>query len=252
MRRLQSSSRWTNCCSTVALRPPNSGGWAGNSQPLSKSRRCQLRAHCGMCDTDRGRSSVSASDGRCSSRKATNSARNSSTSESKVSCIEGPVFLSYNCAVFGRTTEQQLAGLGALQCELKIVLPGEAHRAEQLQTVAEHHRLTLPRCRLGHRGGQPPSRIVSRNGKCRKVRQRAGAFGGNVHIDGLVLNRLESADRHAELLALLHVFEHQIEDALARADGGDRHTRECNMTGLFCIDVQPVGIRHMYAGERDL
>src|SRR5215218_7062463 len=136
MRRLQSSSRWTNCCSTVALRPPNSGGWAGSSQPLSNSRRCQSRAHCGMCDTDRGRSSVSASDGKCSSRNATNSARNSSTSESKVSCIE---FLRDHRAVFRRTTEQQLAGLGTLERELEIVLPSEAHRAEKLQTMAEHH-----------------------------------------------------------------------------------------------------------------
>ena len=53
MRRRHSSSRCTNCCSTVALRPPNSGGWAGSSQPLSNSNRCHLRAHCGMCDTER-------------------------------------------------------------------------------------------------------------------------------------------------------------------------------------------------------
>src|SRR5919205_4147551 len=100
---------------TVALRPPNSGGWLGSSQPLSNSSRCQSLAHCGMCDTDFGRSSVSASGGRCSSRNAENSARNSSTSESKVSCIE---FLRDDRAVFGRAAQQQLAGLGPLQGEL--------------------------------------------------------------------------------------------------------------------------------------
>src|ERR1700742_1786918 len=140
MRRLHSSSRWTNCCSTVALRPPNSGGWAGNSQPLSNSSRCHLRAHCGICETERGRSSVSASDGRCSSRNAENSARNSSTSESKVSCIE---FLRDHRAMFCGAAEHQFAGLGPFQRELKIVLPRESHRPEQLQAVSEHQALTL-------------------------------------------------------------------------------------------------------------
>src|SRR5258705_779665 len=148
MRGRHSSSRCTNCCSTVALRPPNCGGWAGSSQPLSNSSRCQSRAQRGMCDTDRGRSWVSVSDGRCSSRNAENSARNSSTSESKVSCIE---FLRDDRAVFRCAAEQQLACLGALECELQVVLPCESHGAEQLQAVPEDHRLALSRSRLGHR-----------------------------------------------------------------------------------------------------
>src|SRR6478672_8020057 len=135
MRLRHSSSRCTNDCSTVALRPPNSGGWAGSSQPLSNSSRCQSRAHCGICDTDVGRSCVAVSDGRCSSRNAENSARNSSTSESKVSCIE---FLRDHRAMLSRAAEQQLAGLGPLQRELKVVLPGESHGAEELQAVTEH------------------------------------------------------------------------------------------------------------------
>src|SRR3954453_13155146 len=157
MRRRQSSSRWQNCCSTEALRPPNSGGCAGSSQPLSNSSRCHLRAHCGMCETDLGRSSVSASLGRCSSRNAENSARNSSTSESKVSCIE---FLRDQRAMLGGATEQQLAGLGSLQRELKIVLPCEAHGTEQLQAMPEADGLTLPRRRLGHRRRETAARVV--------------------------------------------------------------------------------------------
>src|ERR1700682_5242678 len=170
MRRRHSSSRCTNCCNTDALRPPNSGGCAGSSQPLSNSSRCQSRAHCGMCDTDRGRSSVCSSDGRCSSRNAENSARNSSTSESKVSCTATPVFLRDDRAVFRCAAEQQFACLGALECELQVVLPCESHGAEQLQAVPEHHRLALPRSRLGHRGSQPPAWIVGRNGQGGNVR----------------------------------------------------------------------------------
>src|SRR4029077_4283736 len=128
-------------CSTVALRPPNSGGWAGSSQPLSHSNRCQSRAHCGMCDTERGRSSVSAGVGRCSSRNAANSVRNCSTSESKVSCIE---FLRNHGAVLGGAAQHQFAGLGSLELTLQVVLPGEPHGTECLEAVPEHQRLAFP------------------------------------------------------------------------------------------------------------
>src|SRR6201996_4399233 len=114
---------------TVALRPPNSGGCAGNSHPLSNSSRCQSRAHCGICETDRGRSSVSLAGGRFSSRKAENSARNSSTSESKVSCT---VFLRDPRPVLGGAAEHQLARFGSFQRELQVVLPRETHCAMQL------------------------------------------------------------------------------------------------------------------------
>src|ERR1700730_7182767 len=90
MRRRPNSSRQTYCCSNVALRPPNSGGLPGNSHPLSNSSRCQRRCPPGMCELDRGRSTASASGGRCASRKATNSARNASTSASNVSCTALP------------------------------------------------------------------------------------------------------------------------------------------------------------------
>src|SRR5271156_6660279 len=111
-----------------------------------------------MCDTDFGRSNASAAvAGTCSSRKATNSARNASTSGSKVSCT---VLLGDHRPVLGGPAEQELAGLGPLQRELQVVLPGEAHRAEQLQAMAEYQRLTFSRSRFRHRGGQPPARIV--------------------------------------------------------------------------------------------
>ena len=102
--------------------------------------------------------------------------------------------------MLGRAAEQQLAGLGPLQRELKVVLPGESHGAEQLQAVPEHQRLALPRRRLGHRRRQPAARIVGRDGQRREVGQRAGALDGDVHVDGLVLDGLERSDRHAELL----------------------------------------------------
>src|SRR6201986_2894396 len=110
-----------------------------------------------MCDPDFGRSNASAAAaGTCSSRNATNSARNASTSGSKVSCT---VLLGNPRPVLGGSAEHELTGLGPLQRELEVVLPGEAHRAEQLQAVAEHQRLAFSRRRFRHLGGQSPARV---------------------------------------------------------------------------------------------
>src|SRR5271167_690574 len=127
-----------------------------------------------MCDTDFGRSSASAAvAGTCSSRNATNSARNASTSGSKVSCT---VLLGNPRPVLGGSAEHELACLGPLQRELEVVLPCEAHRAEQLQTVAEYQRLAFSRSRFRHHGGQPPARIV--RGYCQRcvISQRPRPF----------------------------------------------------------------------------
>ena len=51
--------------------------------------------------------------------------------------------------------------------------------------MAEHHRLALPRSRLGHRGRQSAAWIIGRNGQRGKVRQRSGALGGDVHGVGV-------------------------------------------------------------------
>jgi len=59
--------------------------------------------------------------------------------------------------VLGSPAEHELAGFGSFQRELQIVLPGEAHRAEQLQAVSEYQRLAFSRSRFGHRGGQLPA-----------------------------------------------------------------------------------------------
>ncbi len=77
-----SSSKYTICCTGVALRPPYSGGQPGTSQPLSKSLRCQARAHSGMWAEDRTRSARSEEGGRFASIQARNSRRNASVCSS--------------------------------------------------------------------------------------------------------------------------------------------------------------------------
>src|SRR5215468_3953637 len=129
MRRRDSSSACTNWATMEALRPPNSGGLPGSSQPWSNCRRCHSRAHCGTWALERDRSTACAWVGRCSSRNAWNSARNASTSGSKVSCT---VLLGDPGLVLARAAEHQFAGLGPLERELQVVLPRESHASEQL------------------------------------------------------------------------------------------------------------------------
>ncbi len=77
-----SSSKYTICCTGVALRPPYSGGQPGTSQPASNRARCQRRAHSGMWAEDTTRSWRSATDGRCPSIHSRSSARKASVSSS--------------------------------------------------------------------------------------------------------------------------------------------------------------------------
>jgi hypothetical protein len=110
--------------------------------------------------------------------------------------------------VLGRAAEQQVAGQRALEVQVQLVFPGEAHRAEQLEAVGEDNLLALARRRLGHVGRPGPVSVVLRDRQRAVVGQRAGPLDRDVHVGGLVLDRLEGADRDAELVPLPHVRDH--------------------------------------------
>ena len=73
--------------------------------------------------------------------------------------------------------------------------------------------------------------------------QRSGPLDGDVHVRGLVLDRLEGADRHAELDPLLHVRDDEVEDAAAASDGGDRQAHQGH--------IRDSGYRKHYLGDAD-
>ena len=91
----QASNGWPQLELSAAI----AGGSSGSSQPWSNISRCQRRAQSGTWLLDPERSSASESSGRCSSRNATNSERNASTSASKVSCTSLPAD-----QIFGKTS----------------------------------------------------------------------------------------------------------------------------------------------------
>ena len=75
---------------------------------------------------------------------------------------------------------------------------------------------------LGHRGGQRSALVVLGDRERGEVGGGAGPLERDQHVGELVLDRLERADGHAELLALLGVVERHVEDRLAGADHLER------------------------------
>ena len=121
-------------------------------------RRCQRRDHSGTCDVERERSAAtSASAGRCSSRKALNSARKASTSSSNRSCT-GPTYQVLNICVAMRHDQW------VLDCE-KILITGATGKIA-FPTLAR----SLSATRYG--GGAPgkPGRPPTRGAGIRPVR----------------------------------------------------------------------------------
>ncbi len=109
---------------------------------------------------------------------------------------------------------------------LQLVLPGEAHAAEKLEAVAKDDLLAFPGGGLGHPGRLAAARVVLGDGQRGEIGQRPGPLDRDVHVRGLVLDRLEGTDRHAELDPLLHVRDGQVQDAPAAPDGGDRQAHQ--------------------------
>jgi hypothetical protein len=65
-----------------------------------------------------------------------------------------------------------------------------------------------------------------------------------MHVRGLVLDRLERADRHPELMSAANMLEGQIQDALAGTDHGDGHAGQGNMARPLTINEHPVTVGH--------
>ena len=102
------------------------------------------------------------------------------------------------------------------------MLPGEADAAEGLERVAAHEALTVVAGGLGHGDGGGPGGRVLVDGGDGEVAQGAGTLEGEEHVAHLVLDRLEGADGHPELLAVLDVGQHHLEERVAGADGLER------------------------------
>ena len=113
--------------------------------------------------------------------------------------------------------EQRLAHLRPAHVELQVVLPGVAEAAEQLDPVAADQALAVAGSHLGHRRRRPRPLVALGEGEGGVLAERPPPLDGDERIHGQVLHGLEAADRHAELVAVLDVDQHQLEHPLAGA-----------------------------------
>ena len=133
----------------------------------------------------------------------------------------------------------QFPDLGPAEEQLEFVLPRIADPTEKLKAILNTALLTLARPGLGHRGGDGPSLIVRVKHQSGEVDQRPGPFDQAIHVNQLVLDRLERTNRYTELLSLSGVVEVQIENPLAcpqhrgsHPDSGLLHGSDHHIVGI--------------------
>ncbi len=108
------------------------------------------------------------------------------------------------------------------------MFPRVADAAVDLDALLGEQPLAVTGRGLGDRCCGRAPRIVLGDREGREVAGRARPLQRDHHVGELVLDRLERSDRHAELLALLHVLERDVEDRLGGADDLERQRhRRC-------------------------
>src|SRR5580692_2520862 len=97
--------------------------------------------------------------------------------------------------------EQELRRLRSSEVQVRIVFPGVSEAAVDLDALLRGPGEGLRAVDVGERGGERRVRLVVGDGRAGVLRRRPGALDLKQHRGALVLDRLERADRAAELLA---------------------------------------------------
>ena len=106
---------------------------------------------------------------------------------------------------------------------------------------------------LGHRHGRAPCGIALGEHEGGVLAHRPGPLDGDVHVDGLVLDRLERSDRHTELVPFLDVLDGHVEDPLGGADRRDRPSeRRLGHRALDAAGHVGTAARRRSAGDLDV
>ncbi|SHV55402.1 Uncharacterised protein [Mycobacteroides abscessus subsp. abscessus] len=123
---------------------------------------------------------------------------------------------------------------GAAQIQMRVVFPGEADAAVQLNVVLRVEDLAVHR--LGGGDGRAEPGVVQIVGAGRVPRCGGGEFGRHQHVGGMVFDGLERADGAAELLAHLGVLDGHLQRRPADPDGfGGGQNAKCGVRLDSCI-----------------
>ena len=107
--------------------------------------------------------------------------------------------------------------LGALEVQVRVVLPREADATVDLDVLGRGVEVRVGAVRLRQRGDHRQLVVVLGRGPRRVVRGRLRRLDLEQHVGALVLDRLERADRPAELHADLRVLDRHLEHDLRAA-----------------------------------
>ena len=118
----------------------------------------------------------------------------------------------------GRRPTPRRAPIRPLHPEVQVVLDRVADRAVALQRLAGDELGGIGGEALGHRDVARRRRQPVLHGIRGAVDDRAGELEGEQRVGEVVLDRLEAADRHPELLALLHVVDGCLQQAIGEPD----------------------------------
>ena len=132
---------------------------------------------------------------------------------------------------------------------MRVVVPGKADPAVNLDTFPRGMHVGVCSCGLGHAREDGKLRIVFRRGLRRVVGSGFGQLDFQQHIRALVLDRLKRADGAAELGAQLRVLDRGLQQPLRPAHHFVRQCDGCQVENprqcLLPIDISAEsGNRH--------
>ena len=135
------------------------------------------------------------------------------------------------------------------------MLPRVPDAAHDLDAFLGDEALGVACSGLGHGDGERTALVVLGDRGRGEIGGGACTFEGNDHLRELVLDRLEGADGHTELVTFLGVLEGEVEDRLAGTDHlqgeGDRRLLDGTLDRLL-RPHQPDVSRHHIANLHDL
>src|SRR5687767_5073306 len=155
--------------------------------------------------------------------KTTTPAMTAKAIATSVAPCSDPDALGEELAPVRGIAEQQLARLGALEVQVRRVLPGEADATVDLDVVGAGVEVRLRAVRLGER--RDGRKLVVELGRAPAgvVRGGLGRLNLEQHVSALVLDGLERPDGASELDAVLGVLHRHLQHELRATDllGGE-------------------------------
>src|SRR6201998_4637382 len=122
-------------------------------------------------------------------------------------------------AMTGRITQSGLGSFRAPVIQMKIIFPGEAHAAMNLNSAIAHCVARIAGVKFRDRNSSSGIRSALLESPSRVINCRTSTLRFKIHVSALVLHGLKRANGFAKLFASFRIFDSDIECTLHSADG---------------------------------